>query len=122
MALNWPQRVAIYMGGFIIIGMLLYPPWRVTAYSGVNWRMGYNDRVQVRRRPQRRYSSLFHPPARPLETSKVEPVTERRTGSWADAEIDLPLLLVQCLTVLVATGLAVFAGFELRKRQTGEGT
>ena len=30
MKLIWTQRVAIYLGGLTILGVLLYPPWRVT--------------------------------------------------------------------------------------------
>ena len=62
-----------------------------------------------------KYSGLFAPP-------DARAVRDRKDLWEATTGIDVTRLLVQCLAVAVATGMAVFAGFELRKRQTGEGT
>jgi len=100
MKLIWTQRVAIYLGGLTILAALVCPPWRVTVHAEADWFMTNDPRLVSRCEGARRYSWLFTPPA--------APAVERESGPG--------------LAVAVATGLAVFAGFDLRDRQTGEGT
>lgn len=122
MKLIWTQRVAIYLGGLTILAALVCPPWRVTVHAEADWFMTNDPRLFSRCEGARRYSWLFTPPAAPAVERESGPVDKRTVTRWESAEIDLPMLAVQCLAVAVATGLAVFAGFDLRDRQTGEGT
>jgi len=83
MKLNTPQRIVLCLGGIVILGMLIYPPWV----------------ARIGQLQMRAYGPITDPPK---GFGQVRPGVER-----GPVEIDAARLGVQCLAVVVATCLVV---------------
>ncbi len=95
--LNTRQRIALYLGGGAILVMLLFPPWELT----------YRAEGGARMLPSR-YACVFVPPAEVISYTRTSADLVYPLVSIT-AQIAGLRLLLQCLAVAVASGLAMIA-------------
>jgi hypothetical protein len=90
--MNSKQLVALRIGGAIILALGMFPPWRIQSYYYTQ--SGPPVPCELRAG----FSVLFLPPLRPRQAFEQWPHV-------GEAQIDLPLLLVEWGVAAIATGL-----------------
>jgi len=92
----WPlskgQRIALYIGGVVLCGMLFFPPWRYSVFG----------------QTRRSYWFVFAPPD-VVTVRQVTPSGDLIGGAAyikRSRKIDVVRLAIQCLVVVVLTGVA----------------
>lgn len=101
MELKSRQWVVVWIAGFVVLGMMLYPPWVWTAK-----RRGLSGYV-VYGLEGRTYAPIFHPPDARVPDVYKEHAKDKPYPWDLSTRLDGTRLVVQCLAVAVAAGLAI---------------
>jgi hypothetical protein len=94
--MRYKQRIALIVGGVLLLAALLCPPWRfVIRAAAQQSSVGYwaSSHGEVNRTEPGPFRPIFNPP--------------ESANPYAKAQVDYGRLGVVCASILVGTGIAV---------------